>query len=160
MAWLLALKCQMDGWYLRNDIVWYKPNCQPESVRDRLTVAHEYLFLFSKSERYHFDQEAIKESALNGNGLKNKRTVWSINTEPCPEAHFAVFPQRLVQPCILAGSRPNDLILDPFYGAGTVGMVAKEFGRLCVGIELNPEYIDIATRRTKRVQTRLIPAES
>jgi DNA modification methylase len=147
VAWMLAMACQLDGWYLRNDIIWYKPNCQPESVKDRLTVSHEYLFLLTKSEKYYFNQEAIKEQAMNGNGLKNKRTVWSINTEPFPEAHFAVFPKNLVRPCILAGSRENDLILDPFYGAGTVGVVAKELGRRCVGIEIKPEYIEIAKKR-------------
>ncbi|NOZ10467.1 MAG: site-specific DNA-methyltransferase [Gammaproteobacteria bacterium] len=157
VAWLLALECQKDGWYLRNDIIWNKPNCQPESVKDRLTVAHEYLFMFSKSERYYFDQDAIKESTTNGNGLKNKRTVWSINTEPCPEAHFAVFPKALIRPCILAGSRADDVVLDPFYGAGTVGIVTKELGRRCVGIELNDEYLDIADRRSEIVQVALIP---
>jgi len=156
VAWLLALECQKDGWYLRNDIIWNKPNCQPESVRDRLTVSHEYLFLFSKSERYFFDQDAIKEQTYDGKGLKNKRTVWSINTEPCPEAHFAVFPRALVRPCVEAGTRPGDVVLDPFYGAGTVGMVAEELGRLCVGIELKPEFIKIAERRTSSVQRTLI----
>ena len=157
IAWLLALECQKDGWYLRNDIIWNKPNCQPESVKDRFTVAHEYLFMFTKSERYYFDQNAIKERTSNGNGLKNKRTVWSINTEPCSEAHFAVFPRALIKPCILAGSCEDDLVLDPFYGAGTVGIVAKELGRRCVGIELNNEYLDIANRRTEVVQAALIP---
>ena len=156
VAWLLALACQRDGWYLRNDIIWYKPNCQPESVKDRLTVAHEYLFLFSKSERYYFAQDAIKQQTINGNGLKNRRTVWSINTEPCPEAHFAVFPRELVRPCILAGSRPDDIILDPFYGAGTTGIVAKELNRRCIGIELKREFVDIAERRTAEVQSSLI----
>ncbi len=157
VAWLLALKCQLDGWYLRNDIIWYKPNCQPESVKDRFTVAHEYVFLLTKSERYYFDQEAIKERTTNGNGLKNKRSMWSINTEPCPEAHFAVFPRELVRPCILAGSRPNDVILDPFYGSGTVGIVSKELSRRCVGIELKKEYIEIADKRTSNVQIALTP---
>lgn len=156
VAWLLALACQADGWYLRNDIVWYKPNCQPESVKDRLTVAHEYLFLFSKSERYFFNQEAIKQQTTNGNGSKNRRTVWSINTEPCPEAHFALFPRDLVRPCILSGSRLNDVILDPFYGAGTTGIVAKELGRRCIGIELNDKFIEIAERRTATIQRSLI----
>lgn len=156
VAWLLALACQQDGWYLRNDIIWYKPNCQPESVKDRFTVAHEYLFLFSKSERYYFDQDAIKQQTAHGDGLKNRRTVWSINTEPCPEAHFAVFPRELVRPCIMAGSRPDDVILDPFYGAGTTGIVAKELDRRCLGIELNREYIDMAQRRTTEVQGLLI----
>lgn len=156
VAWLIALACQKDGWYLRNDIIWYKPNCQPESVKDRLTVAHEYLFLFSKSERYYFDQEAIKQQTSNGNGLKNRRTVWSINTEPCPEAHFAVFPKKLIRPCIMAGSRPKDVIFDPFYGAGTTGIVAKELNRRCIGIELNPEFIEIARKRTAETQMSLV----
>ena len=157
VAWMLALECQEDGWYLRNDIIWNKPNCQPESVKDRLTVSHEYLFMFSKSERYYFDQDAIKENTTNGNGLKNKRTVWSINTEPCPDAHFAVFPKALIRPCILSGSRKDDTVLDPFYGAGTVGIVTKELGRKCVGIELNDEYLDIAGKRAENVQANLIP---
>ncbi len=156
VAWLVALACQRDGWYLRNDIIWHKPNCQPENVKDRFTVAHEYLFLFSKSERYFFDQNAIKEPASNGAGVKNKRTVWSINTEPCLEAHFAVFPKALVRPCILAGSRLGDTVLDPFYGAGTVGIVAKELGRHCIGIELNDEYIEIADKRTTSIQMSLL----
>ena len=157
VAWSLALECQKDGWYLRNDIIWNKPNCQPESVKDRLTVSHEYLFMFSKSERYYFDQDAIKENTANGNGRKNKRTVWSINTESCPEAHFAVFPRALIRPCILAGSKKDDIVLDPFYGAGTVGIVTKELGRKCVGIELNDKYLDIAEKRTEITQTLLIP---
>lgn len=160
VAWMLAMACQLDGWYLRNDIIWYKPNCQPESVKDRVTVSHEYLFLMTKSERYSFDQQAIMEPSLNGNGPKNKRTVWSINTEPCPEAHFAVFPRSLVRPCVLAGSKPNDLILDPFFGAGTVGIVAKELGRRCVGVEIKPEFVDIAKKRTQNIQTTLIQAVS
>lgn len=157
VAWMLAMECQKDGWYLRNDMIWYKPNCQPESVRDRFTVAHEYVFLFSKSERYFFDQDAIKERTTDGNGLKNRRTVWSINTEPCPEAHFAVFPRALVRPCLLGGSREGDVVLDPFYGAGTVGIVSKELGRRCVGIELKSEYIEISNKRTSSVQAALIP---
>ena len=157
IAWMLAMACQKDGWYLRNDIIWHKPNCQPESVKDRFTVAHEYLFLFTKAERYYFNQEATKERTINGNGLKNKRSVWAINTEPCAEAHFAVFPRSLVRHCLLAGTRENDLILDPFYGTGTVGILAKELGRRCVGIELKKEYIIIAEKRTSCVQTALIP---
>ena len=119
--------------------------------------------MFSKSERYYFDQEAIKENTTNGRKTcpeprrRNRRTVWSINTEPCPEAHFAVFPRALIRPCIVAGSRKDDIILDPFYGAGTVGIVTKELGRRCVGIELNSEYLDIAERRAAMVQAALIP---
>lgn len=159
VAWLLALACQKDGWYLRNDIIWHKPNGQPESVKDRLTVSHEYLFMFSKSERYYFDQDAIKENTSNGNSRKNRRTVWSINTEPCPEAHFAVFPGALIRPCILAGSKKGDIVLDPFYGAGTVGIITKELDRKCVGIELNDDYLNIAEKRTGTVQTSLILRE-
>lgn len=157
VAWLLALECQRDGWYLRNDIIWNKPNCQPESVRDRVTVSHEYLFLLSKSEKYYFNQDAIKDSVKNGDGRKNKRTVWSINTEPYSEAHFAVFPRSLVRPCVLAGSRKNDTIFDPFFGAGTTGVVAKELGRKCLGIELSDEYVYIAEKRISEVQALLIP---
>jgi site-specific DNA-methyltransferase (cytosine-N4-specific) len=157
VAWLLALALQKDGWYLRNDIIWYKPNCQPESVKDRFTVAHEYLFLFSKSEQYYFDQDTIKEQTADGNGLKNRRTVWSLNTEPCPEAHFAVFPKKLVRPCMLAGTKIHDLVLDPFYGAGTVGIVARELERRCVGIELKKDYIEISKRRSSVIQGSLIP---
>lgn len=155
VAWMLAMACQLDGWYLRNDIIWYKPNCQPESVKDRLTVAHEYLFLLTKSERYFFDQDVIKEQTTDGNGHKNRRTVWSINTEPCPEAHFAVFPRALVRPCLLAGSRENDLVFDPFFGTGTVGIMAQELGRRCVGIEIKDEYVEIARKRTAVPQKKL-----
>ena len=115
--------------------------------------------MFSKSERYYFDQDAIKENTSNGNSRKNKRTVWSINTEPCPEAHFAVFPGALIRPCILAGSKKGDIVLDPFYGAGTVGIITKELDRKCVGIELNDDYLNIADKRTGAVQTSLILRE-
>jgi len=156
VAWMLALACQNDGWYLRNDIIWNKPNCQPESVKDRLTVGHEYIFLMTKSERYEFDQKAIQEPVMNGAGYKNKRSVWDINTEPFPDAHFAVFPRALVRPCILAGSKPGDLVLDPFFGSGTVGEVCQELGRLTVGIEMKPDYVEIAIRRnSKSIQTAL-----
>lgn len=147
VAWLVAMALQADGWYLRSDIIWYKPNCQPESVKDRVTVSHEYLFMFSKNENYFFDQEAIKEVTADGLGKKNKRSVWSINTEPFKEAHFAVFPRSLVRPCILAGSPPNGLVLDPFFGSGTVGVVTIETGRKCVGVEAKPEYVEIAQNR-------------
>ena len=156
VAWLLAMACQREGWYLRNDIIWYKPNCQPESVKDRFTVSHEYLFLFSKSEKYFFNQDAVKEPTVDGNGdKKNKRTLWQINTEPCPEAHFAVFPRALVRPCVLAGTKKNDLVLDPFFGAGTVGMVTGELGRRCVGIEIKDDFIKIAKKRTAAIQRNL-----
>jgi DNA modification methylase len=132
VAWMLAMALQTDGWYLRSDIIWHKPNCQPESVKDRVTVAHEYLFMFSKSENYYFDQEAIREPTADGKKTKNRRTIWQINTEPCKEAHFAVFPRSLIRPCILAGSPADGLVLDPFFGSGTVGVVAIETGRRCV----------------------------
>ena len=147
---------QLDGWYLRNDIIWHKPNCQPESVKDRLTVSHEYLFMFSKEERYHFDQEAIRELRKDGSGFKNRRTVWSLNTEAYAEAHFAVFPTELVRPCILAGSRPGDTVLDPFFGSGTVGLVALETMRRCIGIDLNADYVAMARRRMAAVQLNLL----
>ena len=147
VAWMVAMALQLDGWYLRSDIIWHKPNCQPESVKDRVTVSHEYLFMFSKSENYYFDQDAIKETTADGRAKKNKRTIWSINTEPCKEAHFAVFPRSLVRPCILAGSPKDGLVLDPFFGSGTVGVVSIETGRKCVGVEAKTEYIEIAKSR-------------
>lgn len=147
VAWMVAMALQLDGWYLRSDIIWHKPNCQPESVKDRVTVSHEYLFMFSKSENYYFDQDAIKETTADGKAKKNKRTIWSINTEPCKEAHFAVFPRALVRPCILSGSPKDGLVLDPFFGSGTVGVVSIETGRKCVGVEAKPEYIEIAKNR-------------
>ena len=159
VAWMVAMGLQLDGWYLRNDIIWNKPNCQPESVKDRLTVSHEYVFMFSKEERYLFNQDAILEPRKDGNGQKNRRTVWNINTEAYAEAHFAVFPTELVRPCVLAGSRSGDVILDPFFGAGTVGLIAMELGRRCVGVELNESYVAMARRRIAAVQmTLLTPA--
>ena len=158
VAWMVAMGLQLDGWYLRNDIIWHKPNCQPESVKDRLTVSHEYLFMFSKAERYWFDQEAIRESRKDGTGMKNRRSVWSINTEAYAEAHFAVFPTELVRPCILAGSRAGEVVLDPFFGAGTVGLVAAEHRRRCIGIELNADYVAMARRRISAVQMNLLTA--
>ncbi len=157
VAWMLAMALQLDGWYLRSDIIWYKPNCQPESVKDRVTVSHEYIFMLSKSENYYFDQAAIKERTADGKSLKNKRTVWQINTEPCKEAHFAVFPRALVRPCILAGSPKGGFVLDPFFGSGTVGVVAIETGRKCVGIELKSEYVDIAKQRLYTITPTLDP---
>lgn len=151
VAWMLAMALQLDGWYLRSDIIWYKPNCQPESVKDRVTVSHEYLFMLSKSENYYFDQDSIKEQTADGKSHKNKRTVWQINTEPCKEAHFAVFPRSLVRPCILAGAPKDGLVLDPFFGSGTVGVVAIEESRGCVGVELKSQYIEIAKQRLMAV---------
>lgn len=158
VAWMVAMALQLDGWYLRSDIIWHKPNCQPESVKDRVTMSHEYLFMFSKSEKYYFDQAAIKENTADGRAQKNKRTVWSINTEPCKEAHFAVFPRALVRPCILAGSPTGGMVLDPFFGSGTVGVVAIETGRYCVGVEAKPDYVEIAKNRINSATPSLFTA--
>lgn len=151
VPWRLAFALQTDGWYLRSDIIWYKPNAQPESVKDRPARAHEYLFLLTKSQDYYYDYQAMQEPAVQGgrpNGKsRNRRTVWPINTEPFPEAHFATFPPSLITPCILAGSEPGDMVLDPFFGSGTVGVVCRALGRRFVGIELNPDYVEIAERR-------------
>lgn len=147
VPWRLAFALQADGWYLRSDIVWYKPNCQPESVKDRPTQSHEYLFLLTKSEKYYYNADAIKEDTKDGKTKRNARTVWSVNTEPYKEAHFAVFPKNLVKPCILAGSKTGDCILDPFSGSGTVGEVSLSLNRNFLGIELNSEYIKLATNR-------------
>lgn len=223
LAWMLAFALRADGWYLRSDIIWSKPNPMPESVTDRPTKAHEYLFLLSKSERYFYDAEAIKEEGTMagfkmpegwdtsvGNGghgtvhqrgrgnLKelpetqsnlrrlrdkqrghsrrhdgfnkrwdamstveqcslrvNKRTVWEIPTQPYPEAHFATFPEKLVEPCILAGSRFGDVVLDPFAGSATTLAVAKRLGRKAVGIELNPDYVQLGIKRCGSVTRSL-----
>lgn len=156
VPWKIAFALQADGWYLRSDIVWYKPNCQPESVKDRPTRSHEYIFLFSKNEKYFYDHEAIKEPTTDGKKLRNKRTVWSINTEPFRDAHFAVFPPELVKACLLASSSSNDLVLDPFLGSGTVAQVAIEHNRQCVGIELNNDYADIAKKRIAQLNRNLL----
>ena len=156
VAWKVAMGLQLDGWYLRNDIIWNKPNCQPESVKDRFTVAHEYIFMLSKSEKYFFDGQAVAEPTKDLTGTKNRRTVWNINTEPYPGAHFAVFPKQLVIPCLLASTRPGEIILDPFFGAGTVGHVALGMGRFCLGIEINEAYIALARERLASVQTQLL----
>lgn len=147
VPWRVAFALQTDGWYLRSDIIWHKPNCQPESVKDRPTTAHEYIFMFSKAEKYYYDAESIKEPAVEKGKMRNKRTVWHVNTEPFPEAHFATFPEDLVKPIILAGSRENDFVLDPFFGAGTVGLVSKKLNRHFHGVELKEEYVEIAKRR-------------
>jgi site-specific DNA-methyltransferase (cytosine-N4-specific) len=147
VPWRVAFALQDRGWFLRSDIVWYKPNCQPESVKDRPTQAHEYLFLLTKSAFYRYHNEAIREPREDGRGLRNKRTVWCVKTTPFPMAHFATFPPELVNPCILAGSDPGDMVLDPFFGAGTVGLVSRRLGRPFVGIELKQEYAELAATR-------------
>ena len=147
VPWRVAFALQADGWYLRSDIIWHKPNCQPESVRDRPTQSHEYLFLLTKSERYYYDADSVLEQSKDGRALRNRRTVWSIPTEPFPEAHFATFPPSLVAPCILAGSRRGDTVLDPFFGAGTAGLVAAQHGRSCIGIDVSADYVNLAFGR-------------
>jgi DNA modification methylase len=148
VPWRVAFALQAAGWYLRSDIIWHKPNCQPESVRDRPTQSHEYLFLMTKSEKYYYNASAILEKTKDGRGTRNRRTVWSIPTEPMPEAHFATFPPALVEPCILAGSEPGDTILDPFVGSGTVGLVARQLKRSFIGIDISADYAAIASRRS------------
>jgi site-specific DNA-methyltransferase (cytosine-N4-specific) len=148
VPWKLAFALQSDGWYLRTDIIWNKPNCQPESVKDRPTRSHEYVFLFSKSERYFHNSVAIMEPALDRQQKsKNRRTVWNINTEPYPGSHFAVYPRALARLCVLAGCEPGDRVLDPFLGSGTTGVVCNETGRQCTGIELSEEYAEMARER-------------
>ncbi|UEC01228.1 DNA-methyltransferase [Burkholderia vietnamiensis] len=179
--WRLAFALQDAGWYLRQDIIWAKPNPMPESVRDRCTKAHEYLFLLSKSERYYFDVDAIAELAVcpggpgnvrpadlppgfdGGNAstygslhrigpreTRNKRSVWTILTQPYAAAHFATFPEALVEPCVLAGSRPGDVVFDPFFGSGTTGQVAQRLGRRFLGCELNPDYEQLQRDRLRQ----------
>jgi DNA modification methylase len=180
IPWTLAFALRADGWYLRQDIIWAKPNPMPESVTDRCAKSHEYLFLLTKSARYYFDNEAIKEpanpkyesrynSGFGGkkneklaesgfgltkpigsrdySGKRNKRDVWTINAKPFAGAHFAVMPEALVEPCILAGSKEGDTVLDPFAGSGTVGVVALRHNRDFVGVEINPEYAELARQR-------------
>ena len=210
IPWRVAFALQEAGWFLRQDIIWHKPNPMPESVRDRCTKAHEYLFLLSKSERYFFDSDAIKEqsvtddlrrpygskgawdldgrpeeqrpngkprgkggkNAFRGQGhfrsadtgpanregrdmadvgageTRNRRSVWTVPTQPYNGAHFATFPHALIEPCILAGSRPGDTVLDCFFGSGTTGEVAVNFGRQWIGCELNPDYAPLQRART------------
>jgi DNA modification methylase len=192
IPWRVAFALQADGWVLRSDIIWAKPNPMPESVTDRPTKAHEYLFLLTKSPRYFYDADAIREehqTPVGANGCfldawgremdnraggrsqverrldddgaghprgvgaianpagRNKRSVWTVSTQPFPGAHFATFPPKLIEPCILAGSAPDDLVLDPFAGAGTTLLVAEQQGRDSIGVELNPEYAQLARDR-------------
>lgn len=173
IPWRVAFALQADGWYLRQDIIWAKPNPMPESVTDRCTKSHEYLFLLSKSPRYYFDNDAIKEIGAGRSDLgkmkyegrmgemsgwkndntiiprptRNKRSVWNIAPKPFKGAHFAVMPEALVEPCILAGSKAGDLILDPFSGSGTVGLVALTNNREYLGVELNLQYAEMSVKR-------------
>lgn len=168
----VAIALQQDNWILRQDIIWHKPNPMVESVRDRCTKAHEYIFLLSKSPKYYFDNEAIKEDAkfpdgpntpksikavdgvysknlqkIRANPKRNKRSVWTVTTKPFKGAHFATFPMDLIEPCVLAGCPEGGTVLDPFGGSGTTGIVASNHNRKAVLIELNTEYIEIAKQR-------------
>jgi DNA modification methylase len=146
VPWRVAFALQSDGWYLRSEIIWHKTNPHPESVKDRPTRAHETIFLLTKNEDYYYDYEAIQEKGVNGS-LRNRRTVWPVQSEPLKEAHFATFPTKLIEPCIKAGSKPRDIVIDPFFGSGTTGLVAALNNRYFVGIELKVEFIDIARKR-------------
>ncbi len=188
IPWRVAFALQADGWYLRSEIIWHKSNCLPESVTDRPTKAHEHIFLMAKNAKYFYDADAIREPhaadsirrtkrkfvykhkppgqtghTRTPDGFchakgKNKRDVWRVSTKPFKGAHFATFPPDLIEPCILAGSKPGDTILDPFFGAGTTGLVASKHGRKYIGIELNPAYVAIAEERLNVAQLKLEPA--
>ena len=199
IPWMLAFALRADGWYLRQDIIWHKPNPMPESVRDRCTKAHEYVFLLSKSERYFFDSEAMKEPAVTSerdikrakitgrgeqassanylgsaqrdksggfpqadpdNPVRNRRSVWTVATRPYKGAHFATFPPSLIEPCILAGSRPGDIVLDPFMGSGTTAQVALQHGRQYLGCELNPDYSGLQEERIAAARAEIADAEA
>tara|TARA_X000000368_G_scaffold50526_1_gene36083 strand:- start:226 stop:1053 length:828 start_codon:yes stop_codon:yes gene_type:complete len=147
IPWMFAFAMRADGWYLRQDIIWSKPNPMPESMRDRCTKSHEYLFLLSKNQNYYFDVDSIKEPTVTGKGMKRKRSVWNINTSSYKDAHFAVYPEELITPCILAGSEKGDIILDPFIGSGTTAKVAKSLGRYYLGCELHENYGDLIEKR-------------
>ena len=140
IPWMLAFALRQDGWYLRQDIIWNKPNPMPESVKDRCSRSHEYIFLFSKKQNYYFDVESIKVPTVDGKGLKRRKSVWDIKLQKNKSGHSAVFPDELIQPCILSGSKENDIILDPFIGTGTTGRVAKKLNRHYIGCELNVDY--------------------
>ena len=184
IPWMLAFALRADGWYLRQDIIWHKPNPMPESVQDRCTKAHEYILLLSKSQKYYFDNESIKEESINTpeqqeakrnkkdhKGLsdpggkrhttegftksgiyekRNKRSVWTVTTKPYEGAHFAVFPQDLIEPCILAGAPVGGVVLDPFMGSGTTAQVAQHLGRKYLGCELNPAYAELQNKRLQQ----------
>ena len=171
IPWMLAFALRADGWYLRQDIIWSKPNAMPEPVQDRCTKSHEYIFLLSKSHKYHYDIEAIQEPAIYAGDdrgsrfdsrrgteansvsgktgeFKNKRSVWTVTTKPYSGAHFAVFPTELIEPCILAGAPLGGIVLDPFMGSGTTAQVAQDLGRQYIGCELNPDYGKLQKKRT------------
>ena len=141
IPWMLAFALRADGWYLRQDIIWSKGNPMPESVRDRCTKSHEYIFLLSKSQNYYFNVDIIKEES------RRKRSVWNVNVKPNKQAHFATYPPELITPCILAGSEENDIVLDPFMGSGTTAAVARSLGRYYIGCELHEEYNNLIQER-------------
>ena len=183
IPWRVAFALQADGWYLRQDIIWHKPNPMPESVTDRCTKAHEYIFLMTKKPNYYFNNEAMREpgvmpagtkgargsterqgqKGVNArppeykiyDGFRNRRSVWSVTVKPYKEAHFATFPKELIEPCVLAGCPKDGTILDPFGGSGTTAEVAIENGRNALLIELNPEYIELAKTRISNTQSKL-----
>lgn len=185
IPWMLAFALRADGWYLRQDIIWAKNNPMPESVKDRCTRSHEYIFMLTKNKKYWFDHEAMQEDAVsksgqgakfgglkygdstdpkyqcysgnkyNPNGKRNKRDVWNCSVAITKEAHFAVFPKELIEPCILASCPEDGIVLDPFSGSGTSGIVAVNNDRNFVGVELNPEYIDITKRRVEKECTNV-----
>jgi DNA modification methylase len=181
IPWRVAFALQADGWYLRQYIIWHKPNPMPESVTDRCTKAHEYIFLLSKNERYYFDSEAMQEPSVKkagvstlvskdgkdgilrndanrvhtSNGMRNRRSVWTVTTKPYSGAHFATFPPDLIRPCILAGCPKDGTVLDPFGGSGTTALVALEEGRKAVLCELNTDYIALAHKRLEGLQLRI-----
>lgn len=181
IPWKLAFSLQASGWVLRQDIIWHKPSPMPESVTDRCTKSHEYIFLLSKSQKYYFDYEAVKEMAVSpirareksngenavdtkkrGSGsccgtdseTRNRRSVWTVPTKPYKGAHFATFPPALIEPCILAGSRVNDIVLDPFMGSGTTAEVAIKHGRQYLGCELNESYKELQDARIANARSK------
>jgi site-specific DNA-methyltransferase (cytosine-N4-specific) len=154
IPWRLAFALQDDGWYLRSDVVWNKPNAMPESVKDRPTRSHEYLFMLTKSESYFYDHMAVRELTPDGR-LRNRRSVWNVNTQATSGAHFATFPPNLIEPCVLSSSRVGDFVLDPFFGSGTTGLVAQQHERKYIGIELHPDYIDLAATRIEGAKGRI-----
>jgi len=186
IPWMLAFALRADGWYLRQDIIWHKPNPMPESVQDRCTKAHEYIFLLSKSQKYYYDHESIKEPlkgepetrnknaegyqadyaqgdrfskgerVFGADGMANKRSVWTVTTKPYAGAHFAVFPSDLIEPCIMAGAPVGGIVLDPFMGSGTTAQVAQNLGRQYIGCELNPAYMELQNIRTAQQSLELI----
>lgn len=155
IPWMVAFALRADGWYLRSDIIWAKRNCMPESVKDRPTKSHEYIFLLAKSQKYYYDADAIKDP-VSINGKRNKRDVWFISTKPYKEAHFATFPPDLIEPCVLAGCPQGGTVLDPFNGSGTTGQVALTNNRNYIGIELNPEYIELTHKRLNGLEVKII----